>query len=222
MYRQLELALEPLPEQPSRLPSGQPSEHDRQAQKPDQILRQTLVKPHTDLRYKLTRSRRRSLTLIIHEDQSLEVRSPRHMPKQTIDQFVLEKAAWIHQKRLESVRAIQIGPLRADQIEQSQEAFIQAVDQAIERFKGPRPTKILVRDLSSRWGSCSSKGTVSLNSRLMALPDRLRDYVIYHELCHLVHLNHSSDFWQLLNQYVSNARTCRRDLNQQFRLMKRK
>lgn len=56
--------------------------------------------------------------------------------------------------------------------------------------------RVVVRNQKSRWGSCSRKGTVSLNWRLIQLPDHVRDYIIIHELMHLRHLNHSPRFWQ--------------------------
>lgn len=54
--------------------------------------------------------------------------------------------------------------------------------------------KIHIKDQKSRWGSCSGKGNLNFNWRLIMTPDEVLDYVVIHELCHLVHMNHSPDF----------------------------
>jgi len=55
--------------------------------------------------------------------------------------------------------------------------------------------RVIVRNQKTRWGSCSVRGTISLNWRLIQVPEAVRDYIILHELTHLRHLNHSPRFW---------------------------
>ena len=66
------------------------------------------------------------------------------------------------------------------------------------------PTDINIRQYRARWGSCNSKGELSFNYLLMMLPISVIDYVVIHELCHLRHLNHSTDFWRLVAAYCPN------------------
>ena len=60
---------------------------------------------------------------------------------------------------------------------------------------GVQPRRILLTSARSRWGSCTSAGDIRLNWRLMQAPANVVDYVIVHELCHLLEMNHSARFW---------------------------
>ena len=71
----------------------------------------------------------------------------------------------------------------------------------LEKFSqltGLFPQAINIRQFKARWGSCDNFGKVQLNYLLMMVPEPVIDYVVIHELCHLKHLNHSSQFWQLV------------------------
>ena len=65
---------------------------------------------------------------------------------------------------------------------------------------------------NTRWGSCSSNRTISLNIRLMNVPEKLRDYVILHELSHLNHMDHSEAFWAEVGEHDKNYKEHRRRL----------
>jgi predicted metal-dependent hydrolase len=66
--------------------------------------------------------------------------------------------------------------------------------------------RITLRDQRSRWGSCSSKGSLSFNWRLVLAPHDVLDYVVVHEVCHLVEHNHGPRFWELVERRRPNYR----------------
>ena len=69
-----------------------------------------------------------------------------------------------------------------------------------------QPKKVGIKSYKSRWGSCSSKGEVYFNWRIIMAPQRIIDYVVAHELCHLIHHNHSKAYWKLLESVVPDYR----------------
>ena len=68
----------------------------------------------------------------------------------------------------------------------------------------------MVRDQRTRWGSASARGTISLNWRLSLVPPNVAVYVVVHELCHLVEMNHSPAFWALVEGHLPGYRERRR------------
>ncbi len=66
---------------------------------------------------------------------------------------------------------------------------------------GVKPNRVVVKEQKKRWGSCSSKGNLNINWRLIMAPLAVIDYIVVHELAHLIHPNHSNDFWQFVKVY---------------------
>ncbi len=84
----------------------------------------------------------------------------------------------------------------------------------LAREYGFKFNRVFIKNLKSRWGSCSGKNNINLNLHLMRLPDELIDYVLLHELCHTVEKNHGKDFWALLDKVTGGrARELDRKVN---------
>ena len=69
------------------------------------------------------------------------------------------------------------------------------------------PKKIIVRSYKRRWGSCSHKKDISYNWKLIMAPEKIIRYVVIHELCHLVHFNHSRDFWKSVEKIIPDYKS---------------
>ena len=80
--------------------------------------------------------------------------------------------------------------------------------------------RITVRNQRSRWGSCSRRGTISLNWRLIQTPAYVRDYIVVHELAHLVQMNHSERFWQQVERWCPDYATAEQWLKQHAALLR--
>jgi hypothetical protein len=78
----------------------------------------------------------------------------------------------------------------------------------------PSPPAVRLSNARSEWGSCNAKGEISLNWRLVQLPPALADYVVAHEVAHLVELNHSARFWALVEKLLPGHGALRRELDE--------
>ena len=81
---------------------------------------------------------------------------------------------------------------------------------------GVKPNKIQVRTQRTRWGSCSPRGTVSLNASLLFLAPAVARYLLVHELCHLRHLDHSARYWRCVERFEPDYRALDKELSESW------
>ena len=93
-----------------------------------------------------------------------------------------------------------------------QEQAEQRLKEKTKRFSkivGVYPKSVSVKSYKSRWGSCSSNGELTYNWRIILAPHQIVDYVVVHELCHLLEHNHSPRYWQHVEYHLPNWKDCR-------------
>ncbi|MFA7653432.1 MAG: M48 family metallopeptidase [Candidatus Magasanikbacteria bacterium] len=76
--------------------------------------------------------------------------------------------------------------------------------------------RISIKNHRSRWGSCSKKGNLNFNYKIIFLPERLAEYIVAHELCHLGEFNHSKNFWNLVSRAFPDYRSIRAQIKKQI------
>lgn len=101
----------------------------------------------------------------------------------------------------------------------AEELFRTILQDLLSRFshKSFSPSGIKVRAMKGRWGSCTSKGIITLSTELIKINEKYSEYVILHELCHLKHHNHGSQFYQLLSEVCPEWKSVRRELRNYMR-----
>ena len=81
------------------------------------------------------------------------------------------------------------------------------IHEKVERYQkviGVQAQKIRIKQYKSRWGSCNAYGDLTFNTSIIMAPHSIIDYVVVHELCHLIHQNHSPAFWQTVERFMPN------------------
>jgi len=138
------------------------------------------------------------------------VTMPRRASYRVAAQFARSKSAWIVRQAAQSTV---LSPPTTPQRNQARELLLRKLEQWSPEM-GVEWQRLRIGNQLSRWGSCSSSGTLSFNWRAMYLPEQLLDYLVIHELAHVEHPNHSPQFWELVERYDVRFKQSRKNLKQ--------
>ncbi len=163
----------------------------------------------------LTRKRVKNINLRVRSDGTVAVSAPHAVSLAEIERFLCDKQAWVARARSRVASAPEDACAHASAEEQQAwketvQAFVPPLIQKWEAVLGVKAGKLAYRNMKSRWGSCQpSTGRICINTRLAAYPPECLEYVVVHELCHLLVRGHSARFYGLLDRALPSWREAR-------------
>ena len=149
--------------------------------------------------YELIWAKRRSMSLKVDLDGKITVRAPYRTSVQTADWFVEGHRDWIEVRLKAGARIMAERPSYTDK--ERAEGRKRAAEVIETRCRYYAPVMgvsygtVTIREQKTRWGSCSMKGNLNFNWKLVLMPSEILDYVVVHELAHRIQMNHSAAFW---------------------------
>ena len=180
----------------------------------------TLIVEEMPIPYEIVRSKRKTYGIHVAPGGKVTVRIPRRGSEKFAISLAESKKNWI----ASCVLKLQNVPVQREKTpsekrleaiyrKAAREYFPKRVSH-YARMLGVTYGKISIRDQKTRWGSCSSEGNLSFNWRLILAPPDVLDYVVIHELCHRKEMNHSKEFWALVESLMPEYKERRKWLRE--------
>lgn len=158
--------------------------------------------------YEVKRLKIKNLYIYIKNGKVI-VKAPMRLKDKYIQDFVTKKSKWINQK----IKEEQEQSKETEMIEQKDvEKLERLVKSNIEKYSKllqETPNKVRIREIKYAWGSCSSNRNITINKKLALKEEKIIEYVILHEMCHLKYMNHSKDFWALVGKHLPDYKKYR-------------
>jgi predicted metal-dependent hydrolase len=172
--------------------------------------------------YVLKKSKGRYVRVVIKPGGVVEVFKPRFTPMFLVNKFLKEKEGWVLEKvkKLSVVQGKGKVQQRKEYLEKKKESRILVLEK-LEYWKNFYQEnfqielnwkKVAIKNSKTRWGSCSSRKNLNFSYKIIFLDKPEQDYLVVHELCHLLQMNHSREFWKLVSSGIPDYRESRSKL----------
>ncbi len=169
------------------------------------------------MKYKVIFSDRKTLALSV-EDGQLIVRAPKKTKKAKIEKVVTEYSEWIEKHLEKSEERAKNHPEPSPKVETElrklAREILPAKAEHFAEIMGLKYGRVKITSAKKRFGSCSSEGNLCFSFRLMEYPDEAIDYVVVHELAHLVVMNHSKEFYAVIEKVLPDYKKRKKLLKQ--------
>ena len=146
------------------------------------------------------------LALSVRADGSVVVRAPLKTSEKRIEAFVAEHEAWIDKAKARAAnRKYSLKEATPEEEKELRRRAKEIIPERVQYFApliGVSPTRITITGARGRFGSCSGKNSISFSFYLMRFPEEAVDYVVVHELCHILHHNHSKEFYKEIEKIL--------------------
>lgn len=176
-----------------------------------------IVIPYTLKRYKTSKT----LRLKIKTDGTVLITAPYKLSQKYIDAFVEEKSEWIQEKinTCTSLPQPHIKTCKNDykKYKEGARTIVLKHIEKINTYYKFSFRRIAIKNQKTRWGSCSSKKNLNFNYKIVFLPEKLAEYIVAHELCHLQEMNHGEKFWELVARTIPEYKNIQTEL-QKFKI----
>lgn len=163
--------------------------------------------------YELTKSKIKNMYIYINNGK-VTVKAPIQLKDKYIQDFVCKKSKWIYKK----IKQNEEIPRIEEKIDQKDIDKLEiVVKNSIEKYTKllkEIPNKVRIKDIKYAWGSCSSNRNISINQKLAKKDEKVIEYIVLHEMCHLKYMNHSKDFWNLVETYMPEYKEYKKMLKQ--------
>jgi predicted metal-dependent hydrolase len=167
------------------------------------------------MEYELIFSDRKTISASV-KGGKLTVRAPRSASREFIEKFLAKHKKWIAEHLLieeeRMKKSTSLTPEEIVRMKKEAELYLKAKTKYYSEIMNLKHGRITITSAESRFGSCSSKGNICFSYRLMLYPEAAREYVVVHELAHLIEMNHSKKFYAIVEKYLPDYKERRRML----------